>query len=478
MTIGHEVRGAVVGAMYWVPLNQIDAHRVRKHFTIEKHGRDFMTKAPTYSETPIYRMGQGDYAGFIGLPLAEGMRLFPCPDYTEDLSYGTPFLRGTHWHTLPDPNHPLAAPGQAEFMRLAEEAVRENYATLVKADTGTGKTVVALSISAKLGYSTVVKVPLDRLAKQWAKAAIQHLGMDKKDIGYIVGDKCQHDRPLVIAMQKSLAVRTYSPEVYRAFGFEITDEVHNTGAPVASQSQGLFNAAHRLNLSATDERRDGSHRVYHANAGQPAFERSMPGMPTAVLCINFTTKKGYGDGNKSVKLINLAYDFPRNRIITNTVARWYEQGHYPLILCDHVRHAHILWKMLIKDGVPENKIGFYTGEQPGDETGTRGKSSPDYLEWCEKHATVVIATYGMMKEGIDMPRLDRGMDASPRADLVQALGRIRRIHPGKDRAIWATIRDRGDRDFDGLYFARVQKLSQLENVTIHHVAADDVPAWR
>ena len=36
-----------------------------------------------------------------------------------------------------------------------------------------------------------------------------------------------------------------------------------------------------------------------------------------------------------------------------------------------------------------------------------------YLAWCEEHAQVIFATYAMMKEGIDIPRLDAGVEATP-----------------------------------------------------------------
>lgn len=474
--IGHKVPHAIIGAMYWVRLTDIHAHPVRKHFTIEKHGRDFVTKEPTYEQIPIYREGAGEFQGYLGLPLAEGMRLFPCDDPEERLSDGRPFRQGEHWHRLPDPNHPLAAPGQAEFMDLTMQAVEDNYAALVKADTGTGKTAVALNTAARLGRSTLVLVPLDRLRKQWIDAAVQHLGMKREDIGEIVGPKCQWGRPLVIGMMKSIAMKDYPPECYSAFGLVITDEVHNTGAQLASRTQGRFNSAHRLALTATDERKDDGDRVYYSTYGRPAFARSMPALPTDVIGVSYTAKKPVSGKGKAGKLISLAYDFDRNRVITDFAVHWYRNGRYPLFLCDHVRHAEILFKMFQAGGIPDDVIGLYTGEQPN-EAGGREKSSKEYLDWCEKRASVVIATYGMMKEGIDMPRLDRGMDVSPREDIVQALGRIRRIYPDKKRALWVTLRDRADKQFEGLYFARTNKLRNLSNVTVHRCTVEEALAF-
>lgn len=470
---GHKVSGAIIGAMYWVPVSELSVHRVRDHFTIKKSGRDYMTKAPTYSETPIYRDGVGEYEGYIGLPIAEGMRLFPCDDYEERLSRGTPF---TQWTRKPDPNHPLAAPGQGEFMGLTLEAVQENYATFAQADTGTGKTAVALNTAASLGMSTLVLVPLERLRLQWIRAAMQHLGMKRDDIGEIVGPKCQFRRPLVIGMMKSFAVREYPPEVYSAFGFTIVDEVHNTGADLASRTQGLFNSEAKLALTA-GRRKDGGDRVYISQYGAPAFSRSMPGLKTDVLVWTYVSDRPISGDDKPSKLISICYDGKRNRGIAKIVATWHGNGHFPLILVDHVRHAEVLRKALVAAGIPDKKIGMYCGEQ--EDSGVREKTNKAYLDWVEKHAPVVIATTGMMKEGIDMPRLDRGIDASPNGDLLQGIGRIRRIFTGKERAVWVTPRDFGDKLFEGLFFIRTKGLAALNNVEVHrNVSYKDILAWR
>ena len=49
---------------------------------------------------------------------------------------------------------------------------------------------------------------------------------------------------------------------------------------------------------------------------------------------------------------------------------------------------------------------------------------------------------GMIKEGVDIPHLDRGTDVSPRSDGVQIIGRIRRRLKDKSIPVWMTIRDR------------------------------------
>jgi hypothetical protein len=67
-----------------------------------------------------------------------------------------------------------------------------------------------------------------------------------------------------------------------------------------------------------------------------------------------------------------------------------------------------------------------------------------YGTWVARRNGAVFITgntYGMMKEGIDIPRLDGGIDATPQSDAIQLVGRIRRPHEGKRDALWITLVD-------------------------------------
>lgn len=71
------------------------------------------------------------------------------------------------------------------------------------------------------------------------------------------------------------------------------------------------------------------------------------------------------------------------------------------------------------------------------------KMTQPELDATKRGAKLIFATYGMFKQGQDVPRLDAGIDATPRSDGIQAIGRIRRKVPGKLRPVWLTIHDVG-----------------------------------
>ena len=69
------------------------------------------------------------------------------------------------------------------------------------------------------------------------------------------------------------------------------------------------------------------------------------------------------------------------------------------------------------------------------------KQSDATLDRVKAEADYIFATYGMITEGIDIPRLDAGLDATPLGKATQITGRIRRPMPGKAMPIWITLRD-------------------------------------
>jgi hypothetical protein len=54
---------------------------------------------------------------------------------------------------------------------------------------------------------------------------------------------------------------------------------------------------------------------------------------------------------------------------------------------------------------------------------------------------IVFATYQIFSKGVDVPRLDMGVEGLPSGNLKQPLGRILRLHDGKPEPEWYAICD-------------------------------------
>ena len=83
----------------------------------------------------------------------------------------------------------------------------------------------------------------------------------------------------------------------------------------------------------------------------------------------------------------------------------------------------------------------------------------------DERIKLYFATYGMMKEGVDIPRIGFGIDALPKASAVQAVGRARRVYPGKKRAIWVSFIDEQFKTFRHYGKARRRELRDAGQVT-------------
>ena len=81
---------------------------------------------------------------------------------------------------------------------------------------------------------------------------------------------------------------------------------------------------------------------------------------------------------------------------------------------------------------------------------------------------VLFATYALAKEGLDIPRLDRLILASPHRDkatIIQAIGRIERKFENKDKPICYDLVD-NLQYFTGMYKSRKSYYKKNNNLII------------
>ena len=98
----------------------------------------------------------------------------------------------------------------------------------------------------------------------------------------------------------------------------------------------------------------------------------------------------------------------RNRLITETIDKCLSAGRNVLVLTDRREHS----KFFI-DHYGE-KAGLYIGGMSRDELDESSKKQ------------LIIGTFSLAQEGLDIPKLDTAVFASPKSDVVQASGRILR----------------------------------------------------
>lgn len=118
--------------------------------------------------------------------------------------------------------------------------------------TVTHNTVVACSIIATIGMSTLVLVDREFLMNQW-KARLEEFVPGVK-VGFIRSNICQTSGcDVVIGMMQSMRKGKYPQEVYDWPGLVIADEVHRISAPTFSPLMPMFRARNRIGLSVGPE---------------------------------------------------------------------------------------------------------------------------------------------------------------------------------------------------------------------------------
>lgn len=295
---------------------------------------------------------------------------------------------------------------------------------LLEIDTGMGKTVMALNILTKLNVKTIIIVHKEFLMNQWIER-IQEFIPDAK-VGKIQGKKLDMgSNQIVIAMLQTLCSKDYPPDMFQCFGLTIIDEVHHMGAEVFSQAFGKVVTKYTLGLSATMNRKDGLSNVFKMFLGDVVHteKRDISAMDVLVKVIDYSNEdEGYnkvrydmrGNVQYSTMITKLCSFEPRSEFIINMIITLlkYDTNEQIMVLA----HNKNLLKF-IYDAIDERQIasvGYYVG----------GMKECDLK--VSETKKIVIATYSMASEGLDIKTLTTLILATPKTDVVQSVGRILR----------------------------------------------------
>lgn len=387
--------------------------------------------------------------GHIGIPRAFGLTRYPSLAYDDRTTLGQPFLEPIP--KRPDPNHPRVRDpfAQGKFMDDLIQAANTYKTFNAEAPTGSGKTVCALNMAAELGHKTIILVHLSRLMDQWMDEIHDKLGVPHSRIGKVQGPICEfHDKDFVVGMLPSLNLSRYPREFYRAFGTLIADECHKLGTRFFAPACGMFMARYKIGLSATMKRRDQGEKVFIWHLGPVRVRSQADALPMKVYVMRYANRrhKKYGRTPMAVAQC-FSRDEQRNQFIGTIIKKFHEGNRQALIVGSSVLHLQHLMQVAESMGVPRSVMGQFTGDiqevvaENGKRKVHKYRQSKQALTLVKENARLIFATYGMITEGIDIPRLDAGIDVTPRSTATQLIGRLRRPVPGKKEPLWVTLYD-------------------------------------
>jgi len=323
---------------------------------------------------------------------------------------------------------------QEPIIDLYKKACSEKGGGLISLKCGGGKTVLALYIISLLKKKAIVVVHKDFLMTQWRDRITQFLPNAR--IGKIQQNTIDiENKDIVLAMVQSLSQKEYEPEVFSTFGLAVFDECHHLGAEVFSKSMAKVASKYMLGLSATPDRKDGLRKVFEWFIGPMVYSsKSEINKDYIETRIYEYTNEGDTKYNKlelgynkkpcMPRMINNISDcIHRNNFINELIKTEYNIGRKILVLGDRREYLNRTEKW-IKDNIDPNIVGQYVG----------GMKPAELRDSQEKD--IILGTYSMASEGMDIPKLNTIFLASPKSDVVQSVGRIlrekaevRKFHP-------------------------------------------------
>ena len=308
---------------------------------------------------------------------------------------------------------------------------------ILQSKAGSGKTRMGIALICALGVKTLWLTHTNELLNQSYNAAAEFI--DKKLLGKITAGKMQIADGITFATVQTLCKADLNALRYE-WDMIVIDECHRCSGTVSKAtmfSKVLNNLAaqYKYGLSATLHRADGLIKCTYALVGGVAYtvpdsvvntmrveiQRRDTGVQISRKCLDTDGTLVYA------KLINyLAEHKRRNLIISDDLFKLSEQGHSIILLSDRVEHLNELYRLLPTE--QQNDAVILHGKVKK----TDRELALEQMRNKEKH--ILLATYQLAKEGLDVPCLDRLLLATPVKDyaiVVQSVGRIARVCEGK-----------------------------------------------
>lgn len=342
----------------------------------------------------------------------------------------------------------IAYPGEVplyDYQELAVSAMKKAGCGILQSPCGSGKTQMGIALAARIGRKTLWLTHTADLLNQSYDRARQYY--PEETLGKITGGRVQIGSHMTFATVQTLSKLDLEKYKYE-WDVIIVDECHRvsgtpSGMKMFYRVMSRLAASYKYGLSATVHRSDGLIKSTFAILGDIQYKvpdeavaekimqveilRRDTGIMTSRSCLDTDGTMVYS------KLMEyLTGNVVRCKIILEDLIK--NQNHSNLILSDRLDHLHLLQNMLPEELKKDSAM--IDGRM------TSKKAKADRIQAIEdmkagkKH--FLFASFGLAKEGLDIPRLDRLYLTTPKKDyavVTQSIGRIARTSEGKEQPV-------------------------------------------
>lgn len=312
------------------------------------------------------------------------------------------------------------------YQQQAVDGIQQKEFGVLEAGTGSGKTVMALSIIASRKQPTLILVHTKELLHQWQDRVKTFLDLDA---GLVGGGKFGI-QPITIAIVNTARKRL--SELVTCFGHLVVDECHRVPSTTFSDIVNAFDCRYMLGLSATPFRRDGLGKLIGWYLG---LHRVVVDIKTLhdtgavlkpkVIKRETTFRYHYKDDYPAM-ISSLVEDPGRNNMIAADIRRQAKDGGVSLVVSDRVQHLEELAVM----------TGFGT-ILTGRTSAKKRKKIVTALE--DGEIKILFSTLSLIGEGFDCANMDALFLTTPikfDGRLQQVAGRVLRPAEGKKSTIF------------------------------------------
>ena len=319
-----------------------------------------------------------------------------------------------------------------DYQERAVEALARAKGGVLKAPCGSGKTQIGIALIAKLGLRALWLTHTHKLLEQSKERCERFY---KGDFGTITEGEVNIGKDITFATVQTLA--KVRKEIYEnEFDVVIVDECHHcVGSPTIAKQffTAISNckARYKYGLSATLVRADSLLPTLYMLLGDIAHEITKEEVGAKIIKAehrkvevgieypirDYTDTDGMVDITKLITM--LSSNITRTeQVINNIIAN---KDRKQLALCHRVAQCEYITRRLNELGIKAVCV-----------TGKVKESKREY------GGSVIVATYALAKEGLDIPELDALHLVTPQKNestTEQAVGRIERNIEGKQTPI-------------------------------------------
>lgn len=339
-----------------------------------------------------------------------------------------------------------------DYQKTAVEAMKRAGYGILHSKAGSGKTQMGLALAADLGYKTLWLTHTEDLLNQSYERAKRYI--DRGRLAKITEGKVSLS-DITFATVQTMS-KLALPEYKYCFNTVVVDECHRIYGSPSKMGQfakvvNSLAARHKFGLSATVHRSDGMEKSMYAYVGGVRYSVPDGAVKDRVMDVSvekFQTGITFNDLGDFIDtdgtlvwskyITSLGTCLKRRLVLVKKIAELLSCGRHILVLSDRISLLEDIYTDFT--GSQHSSVGYsvLTGKTKRSE---RIKIIEDTRSGANR---LLLSTYSLAKEGLDIPCLDTLVMATPVKDYavtVQAVGRIARSADNKNKPLVIDVVD-------------------------------------